>query len=213
MLMENVYRVAFGYFRKKRHQRAERELPLSNIQSVIDLGGYPSYWDNWKLAENITCINIDDTFEFSERDGINYLVGDACNTNLSDGIYDLCFSNSVIEHVGGWQKQRQFANEVQRLGRNYWVQTPNRYFFVEPHLIGAFLHWLPACRVQRIWCRYLTLWGLTNKPTDEEIAKYIADIQLLTPRQMQMLFPDAKIIRERFLFMTKSIVACRNIDQ
>lgn len=42
--------------------------------------------------------------------------------------FDLVFSNSVIEHVGGFQDQMKAANEIRRVGKNYFIQTPNKYF-------------------------------------------------------------------------------------
>jgi 2-polyprenyl-3-methyl-5-hydroxy-6-metoxy-1,4-benzoquinol methylase len=58
--------------------------------------------------------------------------------------FDIVFSNSVIEHVGDAESQQQFAHEIARVGRAYWVQTPNRRFPVEPHLLTPFLHFLPT---------------------------------------------------------------------
>ncbi|HEX4060865.1 MAG TPA: UDP-N-acetylmuramoyl-tripeptide--D-alanyl-D-alanine ligase [Streptosporangiaceae bacterium] len=51
--------------------------------------------------------------------------------------YDLVFSNSLIEHVGGHERRERFADTVHQLSGAYWVQTPYRYFPVEPH-------WHPA---------------------------------------------------------------------
>ncbi len=43
---------------------------------------------------------------------------------FKDKSYDIVFSNSVIEHVGNLEKQKQFADEVQRVGKSYFIQTP-----------------------------------------------------------------------------------------
>ena len=61
-----------------------------------------------------------------------------------------CYSNSVIEHLHEFDQQKRFADEVRRVGRKLWVQTPARGFFVEPHLITPFIHYLPnGCSASR----------------------------------------------------------------
>jgi hypothetical protein len=72
---------------------------------------------------------------------------------------------------------------------------------------GMFIHWLPRGRLQRFLCRYCTLWGLGNRPSNTEIDQFLASITLHSVKKMQKLFPGATIVRERFLLMTKSIVA------
>jgi hypothetical protein len=88
------------------------------------------------------------------------------------------------------------------------VQTPNKWFFSDPHTVGAFLHWLPK-RYHRKLVRWCTLWGLVDRPSQEQIDALLEEVELLTEREMRALFPDAKIVKERFLGMTKSIIALR----
>src|SRR5437773_7652080 len=50
------------------------------------------------------------------------------------GIYTLSLHDALpifIEHVGDAERQRRFANEIARVGRAYWVETPNRWFPVD----------------------------------------------------------------------------------
>ena len=69
-------------------------------------------------------------------------VGDARNlSDYADGSVDLVHSNSVIEHVGGWADMRAMADEMMRVGRAGWMQTPAWEFPVEPHFRAPFLHW------------------------------------------------------------------------
>lgn len=37
----------------------------------------------------------------------------------------------------------RFAAEVRRVGKRYYVQTPNRHFWIEPHLLTPLIHFLP----------------------------------------------------------------------
>ena len=72
----------------------------------------------------------------------------------------------------------------------------------------AFVHWLPF-GIKRKLLRYLSLWGIVVKPKQKEMDAMINDIRLLKTRAMRELFPDAAIIKERFLGLTKSIIAAR----
>jgi hypothetical protein len=71
----------------------------------------------------------------SDVDWISTLVGDACALprRVTDQRFDLVYSNSVIEHVGGHARREAFAAAVRNAADRYWVQTPYRYFAIEPH--------------------------------------------------------------------------------
>ena len=71
-------------------------------------------------------------------------VGDAVDMpGISDGAFDVVFSNSVIEHVETYENQRRMAAEIRRVGRRYFVQTPNRHFPLEPHFLVPGFQLLP----------------------------------------------------------------------
>jgi hypothetical protein len=141
-----------------------------------------------------------------------WVAGDGRRLPFGDQSFDVVFSNSVIEHVGDAASQRDFANEVARVGRAYWVQTPNRWFPVEQHLLTPFLHWLPKAW-QGVVARRGTVWSVMSRPPADRrefyIDHFLRDIRLLGPREMRALFPGARILRERFLGVTKSLVAIR----
>jgi SAM-dependent methyltransferase len=136
------------------------------------------------------------------------VTGDGTALPYADGSFDVVFSNSVIEHVGDFAKQEQFAREASRVGKALWIQTPAREFFIEPHLIAPFFHWLPAAWQKRV-ARRFTVWGLMTKPTPQQVHEFLGTIRLLTAAEMRALFPDCEIIVERFLGMPKSYVAVR----
>lgn len=135
-----------------------------------------------------------------------------------DGYFDIVFCSSVIEHVTipkaeiytctsgrefarrALESQTWFANEIRRLGKRYFVQTPHRYFIIESHT------WLPLpvvflprpllLKLIPVLNRY---WIKTTEP----------DWHLLTPRLMKRLFPDGEIVIERWCGFPKSIIAYR----
>lgn len=118
---------------------------------------------------------------------------------FADGEFPVVFSNSVIEHVPR-ERQSAFAEEIRRVGRRYFVQTPNRYFPIEPHYQLPLFQFLPE-RVRRALNRTLSL-GWREKGHWEEI-------NLLSARDLRRLFPDGELHRERVLGLTKSLMVVR----
>jgi len=139
---------------------------------------------------------------------IRAVVADGCALDYPDQSFDVGYSNSVIEHVGTFERQKAFAREIRRVGKAIWVQTPAQEFFMEPHLIAPFIHWLPRSWQRRL-IRYFTVWGWLKKPTPAEVEGFLDEVRLITFAEMKELFPDCEILRERFLGMTKSYIAVR----
>ena len=94
------------------------------------------------------------------------------------------------------------------MGKGYYVQTPNRWFPVEPHYLAPFIHFLPKSRHKGL-IRNWSFWGWLNRPSVQEAEQFADGIHLLTRADMRSLFPDAVILRERTLGLTKSLIAVR----
>jgi hypothetical protein len=114
--------------------------------SILDVGGTLRYWETRGFQNNndfnITIINLESSD--SPYANIKILKGDAANlSNFKDKSFDLAFSNSVIEHLTVFDKQVLMAKEMMRTGKFYFVQTPNRYFPIEPHFLFPFFQFLP----------------------------------------------------------------------
>jgi ubiquinone/menaquinone biosynthesis C-methylase UbiE len=174
--------------------------------SILDVGGSELNWTLITQQPRVTLLNVDD--EVWERGRFRKIKGDGRTLAFADNSYDVAYSNSVIEHVGGWEEQSAFANEIRRVARQYYVQTPNRQFIIEPHLIAAFIHLLPFWLTRRL-VRWFSVWGWVTTPTQARVDEYLRSIRLIDRAEMKQLFPDAEIIEERFLGMTKSLIASR----
>jgi hypothetical protein len=75
------------------------------------------------------------------------VAGDARDlSRYPDRSFDIVFSNSVIGHVGGLSDQARAASEVRRVGRCYFVQTPNHGFPVDWRTMVPLFHFLPRLR-------------------------------------------------------------------
>ncbi len=176
--------------------------------TVLDVGGTPYNWERIEGRFPITLLNTE-PLPCGELDARYTLVrGSGARLGFPDASFDIAFSNSVIEHVGSLEAQRAFANELRRVGRRLWVQTPARGFFFEPHLLAPFIHYLPFSWKRRL-VRNWTLWGWITRPSRASIDRMLEGLQLLDYATFRELFSDCEIRRERFLGFTKAFVAVR----
>jgi len=79
-----------------------------------------------------------------------------------DNEFEWVFSNAAIEHVGTYDDQLQFLNEMMRVGKNVFFTTPNRWFPIESHTNAFFLHWLPSEIFFKWSARYKPYWTKDN---------------------------------------------------
>ena len=183
--------------------------------SVIDLGGTEYYWSMVyprlkSLNLKILMINPDPP-KVSHPDIFQYQNGDATKLEeFADGTFDFVHSNSVIEHVGSWSNMQKFAHNVRRLAPQYYVQTPNFWFPIEPHFRSVGFHWLPEqVRYRKVARRAM---GFFDQAKD--VAAAVALVQscaLIDARQMAELFPDATLSQEKFMGLAKSLIATRTV--
>lgn len=187
----------------------QESFPGLDQMNVIDLGGTATAWLRAPVRPaSVHVINL--AHEDQELpDWLRTEVGDACDLpkRILGSDYDLVFSNAVIEHVGGFARRRAFADAVHTLAGKYWVQTPYRYFPVEPHVLFPFYQFLPVttrARINRFWPLVHT------KSPDREAALHDAlEIELIGRAEMALLFPSARMKAERVAGITKSLIAIR----
>ena len=180
----------------------------SSTSKILDVGGTPFNWNYLDGEFDVTLLNIHEVGQLSTPQKFKYVKGDGTNLTYGDGEFNICFSNSVIEHLETFERQEKFAKEVRRVGKSVWVQTPAKSFFVEPHLVTPFIHYLPK-KVQRRFLRNFTIWGLYQRPSQKDVDQFLAEVRLLTYVEMQTLFPDCIILVERFLGIPKAYIAVR----
>ena len=171
---------------------------------MLDVGGYSYYWNFLDRPPRVTILNLEPPLE--GRDRFNWVIGDARRLPFRDRSFEVVFSNSLVEHILGETGRRAFAQEVRRVGERFCVQTPNRRFPVEPHLMTPLIHFFPKS-IQRRLVRNFTVWGILGRPTREEGAAFLGLTELLDREEFTSLFPEAKLLPERFLGMTKSWMA------
>lgn len=131
-----------------------------------------------------------------ERVRAKELVADGRELPFETGAFDWVFSNAVIEHVGQYEDQVRFANEIRRVAaKGYFVACPNKYFPIEPHTLLPFYQYLPRS-VQRKVARH----------TPGYLKEY-EEINLLTATQLRGLFPEATVRTLGFPVLGNNLVA------
>jgi hypothetical protein len=177
---------------------------------VLDVGGDSFNWrllaDSGGVRPFVTILNLLPPDNAHLPEHLSWVVGSALTAPFQDGAFDVAFSNSVIEHLGSRAAQRHFALEVRRLAKRYWVQTPNRWFPIEPHLACPFIHYLPRSLQRPLYP--FTPWavftpGITSSMMDAQFDSVL----LLTKRDFGQLFPTATILTERVGGLAKCFIA------
>jgi len=180
---------------------------LTRPLHILDVGGTQGFWElmgRIKDDANITIFNVS-PIEVSYPTLISK-VGDARDMReFKDKEFQIVFSNSVIEHVGTYAQQRQMAEEVQRVGERYYVQTPNRFFPIEPHFLFPFFQFLPLS-LRVLLVTHFNLGWRRNIPDKQEALQAVKEIRLLTEKELKNLFPGANIYKEKLLGLTKSFI-------
>ena len=211
--IHTIYGQIFKVWRKKRFEVFLRLLKPQRSEILLDVGGYPGSWTaHPPQVRQIDSLNVHEVAwnpENAPDHNIRPRVGDGCALAMPDGGYDIGFSNSVIEHVGSWERQQQFASEIRRVAKRLWVQTPAYECPIEPHYMTPFVHYFPNS-FQKKTVKWLTLWGWLTRPNPEQVNEMVDTTRLLRKSEMHKLFPDCEIITERMLWIfPKSYIAVR----
>lgn len=136
--------------------------------------------------------------QMTNADHIEAIVGDArCLTGLGNNKFDVVFSNSVIEHLGTWEEQNRMAEEVRRVGKRYFVQTPNYYFPLEPHTLFPFFQFFPAS-FKIFLLRHFNLGWFKKAVSEKEATEIVNEIRLLKLEEFKIFFLKQKFIKKNF---------------
>src|SRR4051812_27133265 len=94
----------FGGFRRQRMARFIREYHPTAATTILDVGGYAGFWSDSGVTAKITLLQLGraEVLAPGSPDNLRAIEGDGCDLHEHrDQSFDLVFSNSVIEHVGG----------------------------------------------------------------------------------------------------------------
>ena len=203
-------------FRTRRGQRLRGQIEaladhLGRDIVILDVGGRPDYWANVGLGRiaRIELLNHRAAeFDYEAEGGGSGDVfvrklGDARDlSDYADRSVDLVHSNSVIEHVGSWADMRAMADELMRVGRAGWMQTPAWEFPIEPHFRAPFLHWFGDPLHARMLS--ISMEKRYRKMDMHKRRKRVESIHLLSQGDVRTLFPGKTLEVERVALVPKS---------
>ncbi len=195
--------------RKKKLELLDAFIGRERLTRILDLGGQPDangqLVGNHYRPENITVVNISRLHLSRVRElyrAAGVVQGDARALSFADKTFDLVYSNAVIEHVGTWDDQRRMAQEVMRVGRRWFITTPNRWFPFEFHTRLPLVGWLP----------WNTLTAVAQQYSYSHMRKrycrgLVSNTRLLTAAELGRLFPTSRIFGVRVTFMPETLIA------
>jgi SAM-dependent methyltransferase len=215
--------------RAKRARIFRDRFRLSTNTKILDIGSEDGTHinrllkDTPVLPENVTIADIDQGA--LDRGSLRFgydtiLLDESEDLPFEDKSFDIVYCSSVIEHVTipkeevwgctsqkdfesrSWLRQKMFANEIARVGKQYFIQTPNKWFIIESHTWLPFLGYLPRPTLMKIINVSNAVWIMAAVP----------DFNLLDGTAMGQLFPDSEIVFERHFRMVKSIMAIKDAN-
>jgi hypothetical protein len=173
---------------------------------ILDVGGTNDFWEKrgWAGRADVQIFSLNLFPEKQRHENVKPLAGNATDlTQFDKGSFDIAFSNSVIEHLYTFDSQRRMASEIQRVGKAYWVQTPNFWFPMEPHFQVPGWQWMPLNLRIAIIQRWRCGW---RGPCPDPVAarSLVEEVRLLSRNRLRAIFPGATLIPERFCGLVKS---------
>jgi ubiquinone/menaquinone biosynthesis C-methylase UbiE len=202
-------RVQNGLRRKRLSLFLNFIAPLKKPIRILDLGGTVAFWYLNGFANNsqIEIVVLNLAAQPTKFKNIKSIVGDARSlSRFKDKQYDVVFSNSLIEHIGDLKAQEKMGKEIMRIGKKYFVQTPNRFFVLEPHFFIPFFYLIPE-NLKFFVVKNLSLKWWLKPDKDSKIKSWIKSIRLLDEGEMKNIFKKGFVHREKFLGLTKSLIS------
>jgi SAM-dependent methyltransferase len=213
--------------RKKRAQIFRSYFSIDENTKILDLGSengtniFNVLQETNYNSSNIYIADIDKNAVEEGRKNYGFnavLIDESGRLPFFDNYFDIVYCSSVIEHITitksdvwswkndlefkkeSWKRQMEFANEIVRMGKQYFVQTPSKTFPIESHTWLPLVGYLPRKQ-------FLPILKLSNRFWVKQAEP---DFNLLGGSEMKRLFPNARIICEKKFGLTKSVMAIKN---
>src|SRR3954471_2511050 len=98
MDIHRLYGLLNRRFRERRMAAFVDRFHPNRETTILDVGGTDSIWQSAPVLPRVTLVNLQPPAR--ELDAFTYVTTDATTLPFEDRSFDVCFSNSVIEHLG-----------------------------------------------------------------------------------------------------------------
>jgi SAM-dependent methyltransferase len=203
--MNRLFRELHRKSREKRHamflrlMRPTPEMTILNVGATGRNTGLPEQLEHWyRPLDKITGggLFLHETADYrASFPGVTPVVFDGCALPFADRSFDIVYSNAVLEHLPDREAVERFAREIQRVGRSWFVSTPNRWFPVDAHYHLPLVQFLSPAAQHRLVKR------LGKVPYEH--------LHLLSSGELRRLFPTSKVVGCRVTFYAETLVAYR----
>lgn len=205
-LIQFSYLIAYWFRKKRRKIFLEFIKEMTKPIYILDIGGTEYFW--WQMGlinkKELKITLLNRWKQPTQAKNIKSIVGDARDLSLfKERQFDIVFSNSLIEHLGTYKNQLQMAKEAQRVGKAYFIQTPNKFFPIEPHFLLPFFFLIPK-KIRPFLVYHLSLKCRGRFTSMLEVNRFINSIRLVTEEDLKKMFPRATIFKEKVFGLTKS---------
>ena len=193
--------------RKKKYDYFIEMMQPEREQFILDIGASngPFLEQDYPHRDRIIALDISmsDLIELHQRyPQVICILGNGKQLPFKDHVIPVIFANAVIEHVGDYENQKLFAEEIQRVSRKYFITTPNKNFPFEFHFKLPCYQFVPKS-IQK-WLNRKFGIGLWYRKGVWE------DIHLLNIRKLKKLFPNSEFIKVKVTIYPETLICYRD---
>ncbi len=171
----------------------------SLVEQLVEQPEQDPRWRSLRVVgANMNQTDMQEYSKLYKDRGFRSVILDGCRLPFQDKSIDVVFSNAVIEHLTP-ENQQFMAREIMRVGRSWFVTTPNFWYPIEMHNKLPLLQFLPRSAQLLIQAK-LGTWPVSDP------------LNLLSARQLMRLLPGSTVRKVRVTFFPETLIAYKGSD-
>jgi SAM-dependent methyltransferase len=166
---------------------------LNPSSRVLEIGAGPSNETSRFLSGNCELEGVDVSMEVLQNDALRRAnVYDGGDLPFADGVFDVCVSNYVLEHVSNPARHFHEVRRVLKPGGKYIFRTPNLYHYVAlvSRVLPHSLHKAIANRVRSLSADAHEPWPTVYRANSKSALERLAATSVLEVECIDLIEPD-----------------------